>query len=249
MRVETTFVDLPATGYTMRAALATPIGLERAPGLIFYSDIFQLTASTLRMITRFAGYGFAVLAPEIFCRREPPGSAWAFDDPGRDRGMANAKAISVAQFDADTALALAFLQNHAAVESSALGAVGFCFGGHLAFRAAFHRQVQSTVCYYPTGLHNGALGSDADAGSLARASEIHGALHLIFGTEDPHVPTEAREQIVTVLTPQIKDFRVTTYPAAHAFMRDEGPRYDPESSDNAFTEGLASLRCTGGSAG
>ena len=26
------------------------------------------------------------------------------------------------------------------------------------------------------------------------------------------------------------------YPAEHAFMRDEGPRYDPESTDSAFGE-------------
>jgi hypothetical protein len=40
---------------------------------------------------------------------------------------------------------------------------GFCIGGHLAFRAAFDPRIAATVCFYPTGLHNGALGADADA--------------------------------------------------------------------------------------
>ena len=69
-----------------------------------------------------------------------------------------------------------------------IGAVGFCIGGHLAFRAAFQPDVRATVCYYATGLHDGKLGQDADAGSLARAKEIRGELLMIFGTKDPHVP-------------------------------------------------------------
>ena len=36
-----------------------------------------------------------------------------------------------------------------------LSATGFCIGGHLAFRAAFDPRVAATVCFYPTGLHNG----------------------------------------------------------------------------------------------
>jgi carboxymethylenebutenolidase len=31
-------------------------------------------------------------------------------------------------------------------------------------------------------------------------------------------------------------YQVSLYPAEHAFMRDEGPRYDPEATDLAFAE-------------
>ena len=242
MRVDMEYVAIPADGRPMRAALATPRGSKNAPGLLLYSDIFQLTPSTLRMVTRFAGYGFAVLAPEIYYRREAAGTAWNFDDAGREFGMADAKATSVAEFDADSATAISFMQAHAAIDASRIGAVGFCLGGHLAFRAAFHETVGSTVCYYPTGLHNGALGSDADAGSLSRARDIKGNLHVIFGTEDPHVPAEGRALIEADLAKSVKQLQISHYPAEHAFMRDEGPRYDPECTDRAFTDGIATLR-------
>ena len=80
-----------------------------------------------------------------------------------------------------------------------LFAVGFCIGGHLAFRAAFDPRIAATVCFYPTGLHNGALGADADAGSLARAGGIRGRLMIVFGSRDQHVPADARVQIVSAL--------------------------------------------------
>src|SRR5260370_32438424 len=39
-------------------------------------------------------------------------------------------------------------------------------------------------------IYDGKLGQDADAGSLARATEIRGDLLMIFGTGDPHVRSE-----------------------------------------------------------
>jgi len=87
-----------------------------------------------------------------------------------------------------------------------------------------------------TGIHDGKLGQDADAGSLARAAQIRGELLMIFGTNDPHVPEAGRETIDRAL--QNSDVRYNTllYAAEHAFTRDEGPRFDPEATDLAFAE-------------
>ncbi len=73
-----------------------------------------------------------------------------------------------------------------------LGAMGFCIGGHLAFRAALDPDVRATVCFYGTGIHDGKLGQDRDAGSLARAGEIRGKLLMVWGSADPHVPEAGR---------------------------------------------------------
>jgi carboxymethylenebutenolidase len=114
--------------------------------------------------------------------------------------------------------------------------VGFCIGGHLAFRAAFQLDVRATVCYYGTGIHDGKLGEDADAGSLARAKEIRGELLMISGTKDLHVPHTGRETIDRALRESGVRYKTQLYPAEHAFTRDEGPRFDPESTDLAFAE-------------
>jgi carboxymethylenebutenolidase len=120
--------------------------------------------------------------------------------------------------------------------------MGFCIGGHLAFRAALQSDVRATVCFYGTGIHNGKLGKDPDAGSLLRAGEIRGELLMIFGSNDPHVPAEGRVKVAEVLKKAGVHHRVQVFPAEHAFMRDEGPRFDPEATDLAFAEMIGLLR-------
>jgi len=98
------------------------------------------------------------------------------------------------------------------------------------------------VCYYGTGIQDGKLGLDPDAGSLARAREIRGKLLMVFGTEDPHVPADGRASIDRRLREAGVDYAVKLYPSEHAFMRDEGPRYDPEATDQAFADMIALFR-------
>ena len=195
-----------------------------------------------RACIRLAGYGFVVAAPEIYHRIEQPGWAPPFDDAGRAKGLENANQTDVAAFDADARATLDFLSKHPAVAPGQLGAGGFCIGGHLAFRAAFQPDVKATACFYPTGVHNGKLGRDADSGSLARVNEIKGQLLLVFGSLDPHVPTEGRTLIENALKAAGTDYTSLHYPAEHAFMRDEGPRYDPEATDLAWADMIALYR-------
>jgi carboxymethylenebutenolidase len=201
---------------------------------LLYSDIFQLTGPTIRACVRLAGYGFVVAAPEIYHRIESPGTVLAFDDAGRTRGMENASKTAVAEFDADARAAFDWLSGNPRVTAGHLGSAGFCIGGHLAFRAAMQAECRAAACFYATGLHNGKLGKDADAGSLGRAGDILGELLMVFGTLDPHVFKEGRAAIQAALVASGSRFTTELFPAEHAFMRDEGPRYDPEATDKAF---------------
>ena len=209
------------------------------PGLLLYTDIFQLTESTLRTARRLAAHGFVVCIPEIYPHGELAGRALEFDDAGKQAGMAGAAATTIAQFDSDRVAALDFLEGRDDV--GVLFATGFCIGGHLAFRAAFDPRVAATVCFYPTGVHDGALGADADAGSLARARDIQGRLLIVFGSRDPHVPAEARLQILTALyAAGHTDLEMHVYAGGeHAFMRDVGPRHDSVLTDLAINEAVS----------
>jgi carboxymethylenebutenolidase len=241
---ETVDVKVGSSDRPMRMLVTAPKAEGRYPAVLVHSDIFQITGTQKRISTRLAGYGFVVATPEIYNRLEPAGTAFAFDDDGRTRGLANAQKTSVADFDADCRAALDWLRAHPRASGARLGAMGFCIGGHLAFRAALQPDVRGTVCFYPTGLHDGRLGRDADAGTLARASEITGELLLVFGTADPHVPEDARATIAEALALAGTSFATRLFAAEHAFMRDEGPRYDPEATDRAWDEAIAFLRRT-----
>jgi carboxymethylenebutenolidase len=51
---------------------------------------------------------------------------------------------------------------------------------------------------------------------------------MIWGKQDPHVPTAGRQKIYQQLIDKNLDFEWHEVNGQHAFMRDEGERYDPE---------------------
>jgi carboxymethylenebutenolidase len=232
------FVDVPVGERAMRTFVAAPAAHGSYPGVVFYTDIFQLTEPSLRWAARLAGYGFVVAVPEIYHRIEPAGTVLEFDDAGKVRGQADAEATPVPDFDEDVAAALAWLSERC----SSVGAAGHCTGGHIAFRGAFDPRVKAATLWYPTGLHDGKLGKDADAGSLARAGEITGRLLTIWGTLDPHTPADGRDVVRAGLDSAGVDYEWREYDAEHAFGRDVGARYDPEATDRAFADTVALLR-------
>lgn len=240
MKIREEVVTVPADEGGIRAAVVTPVGAGPWPALLFYTDIFQLTESTLRTARRLASSGFLVCVPEIYPHGELAGVALEFDDAGKQAGLAAAAATTTAAFDADRAAVLDWLAGRP--EVAELFVTGFCLGGHLAFRAAFDPRVAATVCFYPTGLHSGGLGAD-DPGSLARAADIRGRLMIVFGSRDPHVPAAARLEIVSALyAAGLEDLELHVYAGGeHAFMRDVGARHDPELTDLALTEAVSFL--------
>jgi carboxymethylenebutenolidase len=242
MKLREDEVMVPAPGGAIRSVVCGPAGAGPWPGVLLYTDIFQLTESTLRTARRLASAGFVVCVPEIYPRGELAGVALEFDDDGKRAGLAGAAATTTAEFDADRAAVLDFLAQRADVTT--LHAAGFCIGGHLAFRAALDPRVAATVCFYPTGLHNGALGADADAGSLARAADIRGRLMIVFGAQDPHVPAGARIEILSALyAAGLDDLELHVYRnGEHAFMRDVGARHDPVLTDLALGEAVSFFR-------
>lgn len=239
MRIEQQTIGLTVDDSLMRVHVARPVGGGPHPGILFYSDIYQLGDPILRLANRLAGYGFVVAAPEIFHRLEPVGTVIQPDAIGRLRGNDAARRTDIAAFDADAVALSQWLAADRDVDAGRLGAVGFCIGGHLAFRAALQVDVKATACLYPTGLHDGQLGRGR-ADSLQRAAEIQGALFTVFGTEDPHVPSDAREQILQALSGLRHETHL--YEAHHTFMRDDGWRWDPELADRAWAAVLSFLK-------
>jgi carboxymethylenebutenolidase len=63
--------------------------------------------------------------------------------------------------------------------------------------------------------------------SLARAGEIKGELLHVWGRQDPHVPLEGRNIIKACLEEVGARYQWLEVNAQHAFLRDEGNRYDP----------------------
>jgi carboxymethylenebutenolidase len=218
--------DLPTPTGTMRTTVFRPATSGRFNAIIFYSEIFQLTAPIARSAALLAGHGFIVLVPEIFHELNPIGTVLAYDDVGKDKGNADKFTKPLEHHDSDTQAMLDYLGQQAFFAERVFS-MGVCIGGHLAFRAALNPAIKGAYCLYPTDLHSDTLPCAKHNQTLSRCTDIRGPVVLVFGKQDPHVPAEGRDKIRQTLQINGCDFTWHEVKAQHAFMRDEGERYDP----------------------
>jgi len=219
-------VEIETPSGPMRTYIFRPAAEGKFPGIILYSEIFQVTGPIRRAAAAIAGHGYVVAVPEVYHELETAGTVLAYDQQGADIGNAHKFGKEVSAFDADTRALLDHLKSRQDC-TGRLGAVGICLGGHLAFRAAMNPDVLATTCFYATDIHSGTLGKGKQDDSLNRAADIKGELLHIWGRQDPHVPLEGRNRIKARLDEIGATYQWVEVNGAHAFMRDEGYRYDP----------------------
>jgi carboxymethylenebutenolidase len=216
-------IDTP-TG-VMRVTVYRPDTESRYPSIIFYSEIFQQTGPIRRSAQILASHGFVVLVPEIFHELNPLGTVLAYDDAGKDKGNADKFTKPLEHHDSDTQAMVEFVHQQTYC-SGKVGTMGVCIGGHIAFRAALNKQISGAFCLYPTDVHSNTLPCNQGNDSLKRSADILCPMVLVFGKQDPHVPAEGRLLIHQTLSQNESDFSWHEVNAQHAFMRDEGDRYD-----------------------
>ena len=217
-----------ATG-PMRTYFFTPRGRRRKEVSGSHPILRNLPddrADQAAFATFVAGHGYLVAVPEIYHELEPAGTILAYDQAGSDKGNYDKYAKELASYDEDASSLLKHMSAMPLCNGN-LGVIGICLGGHLAFRAAMNPEVKAAVCFYATDIHSGTLGAGKKDDSLARAAEIKGELLHIWGRADPHVPLEGRRKLLTRLDEIGANYQWLEVNGAHAFMRDEGYRYDP----------------------
>ena len=220
-------VQLDTASGLMQAQLFRPQAQGLYPAIIFYSEIFQITPPIARSANLLAGLGFVVIVPEVFHELNPAGTVLAYDDTGKDKGNADKAAKALEQHDSDTDAMLQYLGSLDYC-SGKIGAMGVCIGGHLAFRAAINPAIRGAFCLYPTDIHSSTLPCAAGNDSFTRAADIKGEVFLVFGKQDPHVPVAGRQKLMHHFRAIGLNYQWYEVNAQHAFMRDEGERYDPD---------------------
>lgn len=234
------YADLATPSGPMRTFVFRPAAEGNYPGIVLFSEIFQVTGPIRRTAALLAGHGFVVAVPEIFHEFEAPGIALAYDSAGADRGNWCKINKPLAQYDRDARVVIDFLKTHPQCTGK-LGSMGICIGGHLSFRCGMHPEILAGVCFYPTDIHKleshpRGLGTGMADDSLDRATrgDIAGELLMIFGRQDPHVPYDARNQVRHALEVGGTNYQWLEFNGAHAFLRDEGPRYNPALAQHCY---------------
>jgi len=219
-------VDLQTSTGPMRVQISRPAAAGRYPGIVLYSEIFQVTGPIRRAAAFLAGHGFVVAVPEVYHELEPAGTVLAYDQAGADRGNAHKTAKEVSAYDSDARAVIDHLKSRADCTGK-LASLGICLGGHLSFRCAMNPEILAGVCFYATDIHKRSLGRGMNDNSLDRIKEIKGEMLMIWGRQDPHIPPEGRRVVYDALATAGTNFTWHEFNGQHAFMRDEGARYDP----------------------
>jgi carboxymethylenebutenolidase len=234
------FADLSTPSGPMRTFVSRPAAAGKYPGLVLFSEIFQVTGPIRRTAALLAGNGFVVATPEIFHEFESAGTALAYDSAGADRGNWCKINKPLDHYDADARAVIDFLNAHPQCTGK-LGSMGICIGGHLSFRCCLNSEILAGVSFYATDIHKLAdhprvLGSGPTDDSLERSrrGDIRGELMMIYGRQDPHVPFEGRNQVREALETSGSNYQWLEFNGAHAFLRDEGPRYNPVLAQQCY---------------
>jgi carboxymethylenebutenolidase len=227
------FIDLATPTGNMRTYVFRPAAEGKYPAILLYSEIFQVTGPIRRTAALLASNGFVVAVPEIYHELEPAGCVLPYDEAGADRGNKDKTTKELSSYDSDARAALDYLKSHPN-STGKLGVMGICIGGHLAFRAAMNPDVLAGVCFYATDIHKKGLGKGTNDNTLARMKEITGEMLMIWGRQDPHVPREGRQIVYNAMSDAELQFQWHEFNAAHAFIRDEGLRYDAAAAQLCY---------------
>lgn len=226
-------------GTTMRLFVYHPVVPNypdaKFPGVIVYSEIYQVTGPVSRFAKDIAGQGYVVVAPSIYHNFESH-EALAYDTEGTDKGNRYKIEKELKSYDEDNGLAIEYLKSLPTCTGK-IGATGMCLGGHLSFRAALDPRISAAFCFFATDIHIHALGKGKNDDSLARCKEIKGELIMVFGDKDTHVPLEGRDLIrATLRKNEVQLTFIEINEAQHAFVRDEQSkdRYDPGVTKACF---------------
>ncbi|KAK2461878.1 hypothetical protein APHAL10511_006341 [Amanita phalloides] len=248
MLIQTTFHDVPTrldpNGRPVRIFVISPnvpnYPEARFPGVVVFSEIYQVTGPVERFAAQIASHGYLVACPSVYHEFQGPDPI-PYDVEGTDRGNKFKIEKTVSAYDEDAELAVDLLISSKNCNGR-IAATGMCLGGHLAFRAAFDPRILASVCFFATDIHSATLGKGKNDDTLARVrnGELTGKAELvmIFGKQDTHVPRSGRDLIRAVL----EDANVTSsfleVQAQHAFIRDE---HSKGRWDAALTRSLFSF--------
>ncbi|KAL7413926.1 putative carboxymethylenebutenolidase [Mrakia frigida] len=249
MKIKTSFQDVKTSnGTTMRVFIYEPNLPEypeaKWPGVVCFSEIYQVTGPVERFASNIASAGYVVAAPSSFHEFEGP-EAIPYDVEGTDRGNKYKADKKLEAYDEDCTLSIDLLVGLKSC-TGRVAATGMCLGGHLALRAAFDPRCLSTFCYFATDIHSASLGlytppadPSADINTLPLISQgklAHCEVAMVFGKQDTHVDREGRSMIRDGLDAGGGAVSFYEVQAEHAFIRDTSSkgRWDAALSRSLF---------------
>jgi carboxymethylenebutenolidase len=229
--IQTAAVQIPNHDLQIEAYLAQPTGSGTYPGIVVIHEIWGVNSHIRSVTERLAQEGYVAIAPAMF-QRSAPGFEGNYDANSTTLGRQYKEATKADELLSDVQATIAYLRTMPMVKGDAIGAIGFCFGGHVVYLSATLPDIKATASFYGAGI--ATLTPGGGAPTLTRTPEIKGTLYAFFGTTDPLIPVEQIDAIEDALKAHQINHRFFRYPSGHGFFCDQRPDYSPKAAANAW---------------
>lgn len=209
-------------GHTFSAYEAAPQGRHRG-GLVVIQEAFGVNEHIRAVTDGFAAEGYYCISPGLF-DREKPGIELGYGPEvfAVVRPLMEKIGLDNMLLDVEAA-------RLAASSAGRVGVVGYCLGGSLSWLAATRLDgVAAASCYY-----GGRIASYA--GEKPRCP-----VQMHFGEEDKSITPADVEKIRANVPERLVE--IFLYPGGHAFNRDVGDHYEPQSAKLARERTLKLFR-------
>lgn len=216
--------------------LFTPEGQGPWPGLVMYVDAGGLRDTFDQMAAKLAGFGYAVLLPDVYYRLgdwAPIDMRTVFDDPEeRKRLMSMIGSVTPDMMASDAAAFFDYLAGRSEVSGDRFGTTGYCMGGRTSLVVA--GRVPDRVMA-ATSFHGGGLVTDSSDSPHLLADRIRAAIYVAGAQDDASFTPDHADQLIKALTAAGVEHTVETYPAMHGFAVPDNVSYDADAADRHWT--------------
>jgi len=224
--VDTATVPGPGGTLSFIAKPAAKDGVRR-PALVLAPEWWGLNTYAQQRARELASEGYVVLAVDLYGKRH------VASDAGEAGMLAGAYYGDPSKFRGAMTAAVDALRARSDVDSSRLGALGFCFGGTAVLEGARAGLPFKAVATFHGGVKPFAPTS---------AGAVKGRVLVLHGGADPHVSMDDVAALVHDFETAHADYSVVVYPhAVHAFTNpasgsdpSKGIAYDANAEKASF---------------
>ena len=217
--------------------LHTPNGTGPWAGVIMYPDAGGVRDTFQDMAARLAGFGYAVLLPDVYYRHgdwAPFEMATAFSDPeARKRLMSMIGSVTPDMIASDAGAFFDFLAQRPEVKGSTFGVCGYCMGGRTSVIVAGRQPDRVAAA---GSIHGGGLVTDDPISPHLLADRIKATVYVAGAENDGSFTPEQAEVLEKALTAANVEHTIEIYPAGHGFAVPDNPPYDPETAERHWIE-------------
>jgi carboxymethylenebutenolidase len=233
-------IEVPVPDGTAEAYVARGGTSGDHAGVLLFMDAFGLRPQIEQMADRIAGWGYVVLAPNVFHRDGTvadlaPRVDLRDSDASKDylaAAFGRVRALTSGSAARDLPAYVDALRALPGVADRPVGVTGYCMGARLALRTACLRPGDVAAC---AGFHGGGLATDDEDSPHRGLARARAAFFFGHADHDRSMPPEAIDRLDRALDDAGLDHVTEVFAgAAHGYTMADTAAYDEAAAERHY---------------